>query len=90
MERKIKYRLLEKLRDSWEETNKNLMVVGASFAIGVGLSKLGKAVNLEQIAAVPPIMDLLGGGRCISLGTIPYLVGVAAGYATEMYEYLVR
>ena len=70
-----------------EKIARKMFAPTLSFAMGLGLGKLGKATNNEWLVLIPPAMDLFGGLHVSHI--VPYLsygAGFAMNYLPEIYN----
>jgi len=87
--RTLKERIMEKLGSSWKRTNKRILPLAGSFALGAGLGAIGKSTGEHFIPAVPPTMDLIFGNcdNLLKFEFLFYLAGVGLNYTSEIYLY---
>lgn len=63
--------------------------IGVSYLLGCITGGIGRQIGGDYqigIPAIPPVMDFVGSGKCISPYIIPYALGVASNHVELIYE----
>lgn len=83
-------RLKKIIQEEWRETSPEVIGVGASFLMGLGLGALGKNTGREEIYCILPAMDFIAAGFPRHAGHLAYILGVATNYFPEIAEMYFR